>query len=220
MIVYTEFQKNLRFWNPTNMKWRDDDVINVFLWIETWQADSSFKVPQICKFENHVTRNDIIMTSLPKTMEKCGLKPNKLYIIRNVLMRTVQKCTFYWIWATMSKVMGIYVNFWHFLQCPLSKYGHVTWPKKQISKNLYFFPILHLILGKVTKFLVEKLSTSEAISQKPHGGCKTPPPSAVRVKARWNKRKSNSLILSSSPSYTTGSLSVASFEHGCTMVAR
>ena len=27
---------------------------------------------------------------------------------------------------TMSKVMGIYVKFWHFLQRLLSKYGHVT----------------------------------------------------------------------------------------------
>ena len=38
----------------------------------TWEADSSFKVSQNCKFENHVTTNDVIMTSLPKTMEKCG----------------------------------------------------------------------------------------------------------------------------------------------------
>ena len=28
------------------------------------------KFHKICKFENHVTRNDVIMTSLPKTMEK------------------------------------------------------------------------------------------------------------------------------------------------------
>ena len=34
----------------------------------------------------------------------------------------------------------------------------------QISKKIYCFPILHLILGKVTKFLAEKLSTSEVIS--------------------------------------------------------
>ena len=40
----------------------------------------------------------------------------------------------------------------------------------QISKIFYFVPILHLISGKVTKFLVEKLSTSEVISRKPHGG--------------------------------------------------
>ena len=30
------------------------------------------KFHKIRKFENHVTRNDVIMTSLPKTMEKCG----------------------------------------------------------------------------------------------------------------------------------------------------
>ena len=66
-----------------------------------------------------------------------------------------------------------------FLRCPLPKYGHVKWPKKQISKKFYFSLILHLILGKVTKFLVEKLSISEVISQKPHGGGgveNTPPP--------------------------------------------
>ena len=37
------------------------------------------------------------------------------------------------------------------------------------------------MLGNVTKLLVEKLSTSEVISQKPHGGWTTPP-SAFRVK--------------------------------------
>ena len=41
---------------------------------------------------------------------------------------------------------------------------------------------MDLILGKVTKFLVEKLSTSEVISQKPHGGGGKHPPSAFRVK--------------------------------------
>ena len=53
--------------------------------------------------------------------------------------------------------------------------------KKQISKRFYFVLILHLISGKVTKYLVEKLSTSKVISQKLHGGWK-PPPSAFRVK--------------------------------------
>ena len=42
--------------------------------------------------------------------------------------------------------------------------------------------ILHLILRAVTKFLVEKFSTSEVISQKPQGRGKHPlPPSAFRV---------------------------------------
>ena len=30
------------------------------------------KFHKICQFENHVTRNDFIMMSLPKTMGKCG----------------------------------------------------------------------------------------------------------------------------------------------------
>ena len=40
----------------------------------------------------------------------------------------------------------------------------------EISKIFYFVLILNLILLKVIKFLVEKLSTLEVISQKPHGG--------------------------------------------------
>ena len=56
-------------------------------------------------------------------------------------------------------------------------------PRGKFRKKIYFLLILHLILGEVTKFLVEKLSTSEVISQKPHGGWKhPPPPSAFRVK--------------------------------------
>ena len=69
----------------------------------------------------------------------------------------------------MSKGMGIYVKFWHFLRCPLSKYGHVTRPKKQILKKSPF-PNSAFNIRKVTKFLVEKLSTPKVISQKPHGG--------------------------------------------------
>ena len=47
--------------------------------------------------------------------------------------------------------------------------------------KFYFFLILRLIVGKVTKFLVEKLSTSEGYQPKTSRGWKTPP-SAFRVK--------------------------------------
>ena len=50
---------------------------------------------------------------------------------------------------------------------------HVT-QEANFEKKIFFL-ILHLILGIVTKFLVEKLSTSDVIRQKPHrGGWKTP----------------------------------------------
>ena len=45
--------------------------------------------------------------------------------------------------------------------------------------DFLFCPILHLILGKVTKLSVEKLSTSELSSKRPQGGGKRPPPQCL-----------------------------------------
>ena len=59
---------------------------------------------------------------------------------------------------------------------------HVT--QEKISKKIYFFLILHLILDKAAKFVVEKLSTSEVISQKLHGEGGKHPPSAFRVQIK------------------------------------
>ena len=58
------------------------------------------KFHKISKFENHVTRNDVIMMSLPKTMENnrkmlTSAKSNKLYINRKLLLKAIQKCTSY-----------------------------------------------------------------------------------------------------------------------------
>ena len=116
--------------------------------------------------------NDIISKNNRKV--RTSAKPNKLYIVRKVLMRAIQKSTFYWIWATMSKVMGIYVKFWHFLWWPLPKYG-LTWPKKQISKKLYFFLILHNISGRKALYF-------RSYQPKTSRGGVPPPPSAFRVK--------------------------------------
>ena len=70
------------------------------------------------------------------------------------------------------KVMGIFT-----MPAPQIWPCHVS-QKAIFEKKIIFFVIMHLILGKVKKFPVEKLSTSEVISQKPHGGSKTPLPSA------------------------------------------
>ena len=59
-------------------------------------------------------------------------------------------------------------------------------PRSKFRK-IYLFLILHLILRKAAKFLAEKLSTSEVISQKPHGGWKThPPPPPVLLELTQN----------------------------------
>ena len=48
-------------------------------------------------------------------------------------------------------------------------------PRSKFRKNVTFFLILHLTLGKATKFLVKNLSPSEVISRKPHGGVENTP---------------------------------------------
>ena len=77
----------------------------------------------------------------------------------------------------MSKVMGIFVKFWLFFMMP----AHQIWSCHVIQEANFeiflFFPNSTFNIRKVTKFLVEKLSTSEVISQKSHGrGGKHPPP--------------------------------------------
>ena len=62
----------------------------------------------IWKVNNNKKRyNDVITKNKPKIWTSA--KPIKLYIIRKVLTRGVQKCSFSWMRATMSKVMGIFV---------------------------------------------------------------------------------------------------------------
>ena len=70
----------------------------------------------------------------------------------------------------MSKVIGIYVKFLAiFTMLALQIWPcHLT-QEANFEKKLFFL-IVHLILGKAAKFLVEKLSTSEVISRKPHVG--------------------------------------------------
>ena len=74
----------------------------------------------------------------------------------------------------MSKVMGIYVKFWQFLRSLLPNMAMSRDSRNKFRKN-YFFLILHLILAKVTKFLVEKPSALEVFSQIPQGEWKHPP---------------------------------------------
>ena len=128
MIAYVQFYKIWDFQIPTT--WNDVMMTSPlcfswFLYKTCQRQPAAFKLCRliihltfykICKFESHVTRNDFIMMSLLKTMENNGKmrtsgEPNKIYIVGKVLMRAIQKCNFYWIWATVSKVMCIHVKF-------------------------------------------------------------------------------------------------------------
>ena len=181
MIAYIEFQKIWDFQIPTtwNVVMMTSSLCFLNLSIklasdnlQNWHLASSSKVPQNIQIwkpcDKKWRHNDIITKNNGKM--RTSSKPNKLYIIRKVLMRAIQKCTFYWIWVTMLKVMSIYVKFWHFLRIwPC----HVT-QEANFEKNL-FFPHSAFNIGKSS--LLRKLSAKNFT-----GGVKNTPPSAFRVK--------------------------------------
>ena len=74
--------------------------------------------------------------------------------------------------------MGILSNFGIFLRFPLTKYGDVTAVTQDADFKIFLFlPILYLILGKVTQFLVKSSLLQKLSAKKPHGGgWKTPLP--------------------------------------------
>ena len=126
------------------------------------------KFHKIRKFEKHVTRNDVIMTSLPKTMEKCGPPRNQKNYIG--IDESYPKMYF------LLNLIHYVKSYWHLCQILAFFYDARSPnmamsrdPRSTFRKN-YFFLILHLILGKITKFLVEKLSTSEVVGQNVTGG--------------------------------------------------
>ena len=80
----------------------------------------------------------------------------------------------------MSKVVGIFVKFWH----SFTIHAHQIW-SYHVTQEANFETFLccpnsTFNIKKGTKFPVEKLSTSEVISQKPHRGVENIP-SAFRV---------------------------------------
>ena len=100
------------------------------------------KFYKICKFENHVTRNNVIMMSLPETMEnnakmRTSLEPNKIYIIRKVLMTAIQK------WVTFIEFQPLCQKLWAFMSS-FTMNTHQIWSCHVTLvvnfENFYFSP--------------------------------------------------------------------------------
>ena len=106
----------------------------------------------MCKFENHVTRNDVIMTSLPKTMENADVLETKqiIYYSKGI--------------DESHPKMYILLNLSHYVK----RYGHLSqilaffampalqiWPchvtqEANFEKKL-FFPNSSINIGKICK---------------------------------------------------------------------
>ena len=88
---------------------------------------------KICKFESSVITNDVIRTSFPKTMAKFGPPRNQTNHI-SFVDESYPKMYFLLSLNHCVKSYGHFCQILAFLRCPLTKYGHATWPTKQISK--------------------------------------------------------------------------------------
>ena len=104
---------------------------------------------KICKFEIHVTRNDVIIKSLPKTLENNGkmrtsVEPSKIYIVRKVLMRAIQTMQFL---LNLSHCVKSYAHL-----CQIYQTTHQIWSCHVIltsnSEKFYFSPNTVLNFGK------------------------------------------------------------------------
>ena len=110
---------------------------------------------------------------------RTSAEPNKIYIVGKVFMKAIQKCSFYLILATVSKVMGIYVKF--------TATNHQIW-SRDLTPGFKFrrFLFLHndYVLGKVTKFGLNWLKNKKVVKAKNKlgGGWGWKHPLCLRVK--------------------------------------
>ena len=109
-------------------------------------------------------------------MGKCGPRRNQTNIYRSKdFDESYSKCSFYWIWATVSKVMGVYVKFTKTTEQIWS--CHVTLASN--SENFYFSPNFILNFRKSYQIWGKLAQAQKSYRQKQIGRCKTP---AYRVK--------------------------------------
>ena len=135
------------------------------------------KFHKICEFENHVTRNDVIMTSLPKTMENADLREAKqiIYQLKGI-DESYPKMYFLLYLSHYVKSYGHLCQFLAFFTMPALQIWpcHVT-QEANFEKNL-FFPNSAFNIRKSYKISGRKpLYFRSYQSKTSQGGGKHPP---------------------------------------------
>ena len=145
------------------------------------------KFHKVGKFENYVTRNDVIMMSLPKTMENNGemrtsAKPDKLHTNRKVLMRAIKNVLCIEFEPLRQKLWAFLSNFGIFFKMPAHQIWsfHVT---QEANFELFLFcPNSTFNIRKCHKISSGKALYVRSYQKNLTGGGKHPsPPSAFRV---------------------------------------
>ena len=139
------------------------------------------KVHKICKFENHVTRNDVIMTSLPKTMENADFHETKQVIYHSKgIDESYPKMYFL---LNLSNYVKRYRHLCHilaFFGCPLSTMAMSRDPRSKFRKKFFFLNSAFNI-RKIYKISGRKALYFRSYQPKTSQRVENTPPSAFRV---------------------------------------
>ena len=145
------------------------------------------KFHKICKFENHVTRNDVIMTSLPKQWKNAVIHETKQIIYHSKgIDESYPKMYFLLNLSHYIKSYGHLCQILAFFKMPALQIWQCHVTQEANFEKILFFPTSAFNIRKSCKITSrEALYFRTVISQKPHGGWKTPPPpNAFRVNNR------------------------------------
>ena len=142
------------------------------------------KFHKICKFENRVRRNEVIMTSLPKTIEKSGPPRNQTNYINysKGIDESYPKIYFLLNLSHYVKSYGHLCQLLAFFTMPALQIwpSHVT-QEANFEKKL-FFPSSAFNIRKSYKISSRKALYFRSYQPKTSRGVETPPPpSAFRV---------------------------------------
>ena len=118
---------------------------------------------KICKFESLTITNDVIT----KTMAKFG--PNKLYIIRKVLMRAIQNVLFIEFIPLCQKLWAFLSNFGLF-RMSAHQISSCQVTQKANFENVLFYPNSTFNIRKSHKIFSGKALYFRSYQAKPHGG--------------------------------------------------
>ena len=139
------------------------------------------KFHRICQFENHVTRNDAIMTSLPKTIEKCGLRETKQIIYHSKgIVESYPNVLFIEFEPLCQKLWAFMSNFGIFYDARSPNMAMSRDPRSKFFEKILFFPNSAFNIRKSYKISGRKALYFRSYQPKTSRGVEnTPPPPPV-----------------------------------------
>ena len=138
---------------------------------------------KICKFESSTIKNDLMMTSFTKNNGKIrtSAKPNKLYIIRKLLMRAIENVLFIEFEPLCQTLWAFFVKF-RLFKMPAHQIWSCHVAQDANFKKFLFCPNSSFNIRKSHKISSGKALYVRSYQPKTSQGVENNPPSPFRIK--------------------------------------